>query len=94
MCYIVQYCQPELPASFFQGWEVEGVKHPANASRLRRYVVSSDEVCSLTLNAFKLSSVLYEVGVLHYRPIFQGGSNESDVRKASTLLQAVPEVHV
>ena len=40
----------------------------------------------------KLFRILFEVGVPHYRPIFQGGSNENDVRKASTLLRAVPEI--
>ena len=86
------HSQPKLPASFFQGWEVEEVKHPANASRFPRSVVSSDEACSLTLNAFKLFRILVEVGVPHYSPIFQGGSNENDVRKAFTLLRAVPEI--
>ena len=86
----MQNCQPELPASFFQGWEVDEAKHVSNPSRLPRSVVSSDEPCSLTLNAFKL--VLFEVGVPHYCPIFQGGSNKSDARKASTLLRSVPEI--
>ena len=73
-------------------WEVEEVKHPANASRFPRFVVSCDKACSLALNASKLFRILFEVGVPQYCPIFQGGSNENDVRKASTLLRAVPEI--